>query len=85
MLRDLFPDLFDAQNSTKVLKYYLVLEQRLWQTSVTRFDTFEFDSTSLEVFLRKGVREGDLVVMMTSDEASRNLSPEAKEAIAALG
>ncbi|MPC76529.1 hypothetical protein E2C01_070945 [Portunus trituberculatus] len=49
------------------------------------FDTYAGDSSQLETFLSQEVLEGDILVVVTFDEASRNLSPTAKNMFAKLG
>ncbi len=50
-----------------------------------RFDTYAKDSSDLEQFLTREVAAGDILVAITFDEASRNLSPAARNLLADLG
>lgn len=52
---------------------------------VGRFDTYAADATQLELFLEKYIKYGDIVVMLTFDEASQQLSNLAKQIISDLG
>ncbi|KAF2357123.1 Glycosyl transferase family 13, partial [Trinorchestia longiramus] len=50
-----------------------------------RFDTYASESPALETFLVEEVVPGQLVVLLTFDEASKNLSSRARSLIAELG
>lgn len=65
----------------------LVIVDPRWMKAVIarRFDTYARDSSELETFLRREVREGDILLAVTFDEASRNLSPAARNILAELG
>ncbi|XP_018012700.1 uncharacterized protein LOC108669803 [Hyalella azteca] len=49
------------------------------------FDTHNLESEALEDFLRDDIAAGQIVVLLTFDEASRNLSHHARHLIARLG
>ena len=53
-------------------------------TSVSNYDTYDQDSTSLETLLLK-IREGDIVILLTFDEPSSKLSQVARLLLHELG
>lgn len=58
---------------------------RMKPVNARRFDTYAMDSSEMELFLLREVREGDIIIALTFDEASRNLGAMSKNLIADLG
>ncbi|ESP00315.1 hypothetical protein LOTGIDRAFT_173279 [Lottia gigantea] len=56
----------------------------LQPTATIHVDTYNYDSTDLEVFL-ESLNKGDIVIAVVRDEASRKLSHPAKELLNKLG
>lgn len=75
----------DVNNGGRGLNLVVVDPKQMKAIIAKRFDTYAGDSSHLEAFLSQEVLEGDILVAVTFDEASRNLSPAAKNLFAALG
>lgn len=58
---------------------------RMKAVNARRFDTYAMDSSEMELFLMREVRDGDILIGLTFDEASRNLGAMAKNLLAELG
>ncbi|KAK8720951.1 hypothetical protein OTU49_013005 [Cherax quadricarinatus] len=63
----------------------VVDSHRMKPVNARHFDTYAMDSSEMELFLMREVREGDILIAMTFDEASRNLGVMAKNLLADLG
>lgn len=75
----------DINNGGRGLNLVVVDSHRMQAVHARRFDTYASDSNELELFLLREVREGDILIAVTFDEASRNLGASAKNLIAELG
>lgn len=75
----------DINSGGRGMNFVVVDARRMKAVAARRFDTYAVDSSDLELFLVREVREGDILVAVTFDEASRNLSPSARNALADLG
>ncbi|XP_071523625.1 protein O-linked-mannose beta-1,2-N-acetylglucosaminyltransferase 1-like isoform X1 [Panulirus ornatus] len=75
----------DINNGGRGMNMVVVDVHRMKAVNARRFDTYAMDSSEMELFLLREVREGDILIAMTFDEASRNLGPMAKNILADLG
>ncbi|KAK8390081.1 hypothetical protein O3P69_012954 [Scylla paramamosain] len=75
----------DVNSGGRGLNLVVVDPKQMKAIIAKRFDTYAGDSSQLEAFLSQEVLEGDILVAVTFDEASRNLSPAAKNLFAKLG
>ncbi|KAG0724600.1 Protein FAM3C [Chionoecetes opilio] len=75
----------DINKGGRGINIVLVDARRMKAVVARRFDTYAGDSTELERFLKQEVVDRDIVVAVTFDEASRNLSPAARNLLADLG
>lgn len=75
----------DINNGGRGMNMVVVDTHRMKAVNARRFDTYAMDSSEMELFLLREVREGDILIAMTFDEASRNLGAMAKNILADLG
>ncbi|XP_045105549.1 protein O-linked-mannose beta-1,2-N-acetylglucosaminyltransferase 1-like isoform X2 [Portunus trituberculatus] len=75
----------DVNKGGRGLNLVVVDPKQMKAILAKHFDTYAGDSSQLETFLSQEVLEGDILVVVTFDEASRNLSPTAKNMFAKLG
>ncbi|XP_045598429.1 protein O-linked-mannose beta-1,2-N-acetylglucosaminyltransferase 1 isoform X1 [Procambarus clarkii] len=75
----------DINNGGRGMNMVVVDSHRMKPVNARRFDTYAMDSSEMELFLLREVREGDILIAMTFDEASRNLGAMAKSLLADLG
>ncbi|XP_076067716.1 protein O-linked-mannose beta-1,2-N-acetylglucosaminyltransferase 1-like [Oratosquilla oratoria] len=75
----------DVNDAGRGMNLVVVDSHRLEAVLAKRFDTSELDSSELELFLLTEVREGDIVIAVTHEEASLNLGQIAQAMLCDLG
>ncbi|XP_063611982.1 protein O-linked-mannose beta-1,2-N-acetylglucosaminyltransferase 1-like [Penaeus indicus] len=75
----------DINNGGRGMNMVVVDSHRMKAVNARRFDTYAMDSSEMELFLMREVRDGDILIGLTFDEASRNLGAMAKNLLADLG
>ncbi|XP_064091087.1 protein O-linked-mannose beta-1,2-N-acetylglucosaminyltransferase 1-like [Macrobrachium nipponense] len=75
----------DINNGGRGMNLVIVDSHQMKAVHARRFDTYAMDSSEMELFLLREVRNGDILIAMTFDEASRNLGNMAKGLLADLG
>ncbi|XP_076066967.1 protein O-linked-mannose beta-1,2-N-acetylglucosaminyltransferase 1-like isoform X2 [Oratosquilla oratoria] len=75
----------DINNGGRGINMVVVDTLRLKAVNARRFDTYAMDSSEMELFLLREVKDGDIVIAVTFDEASRNLGHVARTMLADLG
>ncbi|XP_069971106.1 protein O-linked-mannose beta-1,2-N-acetylglucosaminyltransferase 1 isoform X2 [Penaeus vannamei] len=74
----------DINNGGRGMNMVVVDSHRMKAVNARRFDTYAMDSSEMELFLMREVRDGDILIGLTFDEASRNLGAMAKNLLAEL-
>lgn len=74
----------DLNGAGRGMNMAVVNQQTFKVKQVAHFDTYEKDSSELESLL-EGLEEGDIVIAVSFDDASRKLSFQTKEALNRLG
>lgn len=75
----------DINNGGRGMNMVVVDSHQMKAVNARRFDTYAMDSSEMELFLMREVRNGDILIAMTFDEASRNLGAMSKNLLAELG
>ncbi|XP_068204894.1 protein O-linked-mannose beta-1,2-N-acetylglucosaminyltransferase 1-like [Palaemon carinicauda] len=75
----------DINNGGRGMNMVIIDSHQMKAVHARRFDTYAMDSSEMELFLLREVRNGDILIAMTFDEASRNLGVMAKNLLADLG
>ncbi|CAL4149703.1 unnamed protein product [Meganyctiphanes norvegica] len=75
----------EINNGGRGMNMVVVDSHRMRAINARRFDTYAMDSSEMELFLLREVKEGDILISVTFDEASRNLGSMAKNVLAELG